>query len=301
MVEYPAIFGHEGAGYILEIGAGVKDKTLQVGDAVLLSFNTCGTCAACMASHPAYCHQHPQVNHNAVRLSDRSTPATLRATGQPVRSQYFGQSSFARRSVVNERCVVRCPYPAQLAIYAPIGCGFQTGAGTVLNVLRPGPRDSLVLFGLGSVGVAALMAARYAGCGRIIAVDVVDAKLDLAVELGATDRINSRGGVDVVAEIRKMTGGRGATMAVDCTGILKVIEDMVESIGPEGVAVLVGVPPQGAKVAIDPLTFLLDNKRLMGVIEGDSNPAEVSFGCETGRSFSLLIVEDGWSALESYT
>lgn len=285
MVEYPAIFGHEGAGYILEIGSGVKDKSLKVGDAVLLSFNTCGACKPCQASHPAYCHLHPQVNHNAVRLSDRSTPASLKHDGRPVRSQYFGQSSFARQSVVNEKCVVKCPYPEQLAIYAPIGCGFQTGAGTVLNVLRPGPADSLVLFGLGSVGIACLMAARYAGCGTIIAVDIVQEKLEMATELGATHVINSRApGVDVVAEVRRLAGssGRGATMAVECTGILKVIEDMVECIGPEGVAVLVGVPPQGAKVAIDPLMFLLDNKRLMGVIEGDSNPAEVSERVECG-------------------
>lgn len=93
MVDCPAIFGHEGAGYILEIGSGVKNKDLKVGDAVL-SFNTCGDCKA---SYPAYRHLHPQVNYDAVRLSDRSTPASLKLGGRSVRSQYFGQSSFANK------------------------------------------------------------------------------------------------------------------------------------------------------------------------------------------------------------
>jgi Zn-dependent alcohol dehydrogenase len=114
-------------------------------------------------------------------------------------------------------------------------------------VLKAGPEDSLVLFGLGSVGIAGLMAAGCARCGRITAVDVVSEELEMAKELGAADVINSREKGNVVEEIQKLTGGRGATMAVDCTGILKVIEDMVESIGPEGLAVLVGVPRKGRR------------------------------------------------------
>lgn len=273
MVEFPAIFGHEGAGYIRAIGKDVKNKDFKVGDAALLSFNTCGTCKPCSTGHPAFCLTHPQVNHNAVRISDRSTPARLE-DGRAVRSQYFGQSSFSKMSVVNEKCVVKCPHPEKMDIYAPIGCGFQTGAGTVLNVLKPGAEDSIAIFGLGSVGLAALMAAKHIGAGQIIAVDIVKDKLDMAKELGATDVVNSKESPNVIQEIKDKTNG-GATFAVDCTGILRVIEDMIECIAPLGTAALVGVPPASAKIKLDPLTFLLENKKFIGIIEGDSNPVEV--------------------------
>ncbi|KAJ4321618.1 hypothetical protein N0V94_002817 [Neodidymelliopsis sp. IMI 364377] len=274
MVEFPAIFGHEGAGFVRGIGSQVKNKSLQVGDAVLLSFNTCGTCKPCTGGHPALCHTHAAVNHNAVRLTDRSTPARTKE-GHSVRSQYFGHSSFSRHSIVNEKCVVRCAYPEQMGIYAPIGCGFQTGAGTVLNVLKPGRGDTLVVFGLGSVGLTALMAAKYMNVKQIIAVDIVKEKLQMAMELGATDTINSKEEHDVVEAIKKSSkSGAGATFAIDCTGVLGVIEDMVACLAPQGTAAVVGVPPPNAKISIDPLMFLLDNKKLIGVIEGDSNPED---------------------------
>jgi Zn-dependent alcohol dehydrogenase len=267
MVESPAIFGHEGAGYVIAIGFGVK-VNYKVGDLVLLSFITCGECKACKGGHPAYCHIHPEVNHNAVRISDRSTPARLK-DGISVRSQYFGHSSFAKMSVVNEKCVVKCEYPDNLAFYAPIGCGLQTGAGTVLNVLKPNRNDSIVLFSLGSVGLAALMAAKSLDVGTIIALDVVNSKIHMAKELGATHTINSKETHDVVKAIKSITG-RGADYAIDCTGVVPVIE----AIGPEGTAAVVAVPPPEKAIKTNALTFLLGNKKLIGVIEGDSNPPE---------------------------
>lgn len=273
MVEFPAIFGHEGAGHILALGSEVKNKDLQIGDAVLLSFNTCGSCHACINNHPAYCHIHPAVNHNAIRLSDGSTPASLEG-GKSVRSQYFGHSSFANKSVVNEKCVVKCAHPELMNIYAPIGCGFQTGAGTVLNVLKPKPSESLVVFGCGGVGLSALMAAKYLGVQCIIGVDVKAGRLDLASELGATHVVNPGKDGDVVKKIKEITGG-GAKYSIDCTGLLKIIEQCIECIGPCGTAATVGVPPPGGKIEIDALMFLLENKKYVGVIEGDSVPGEV--------------------------
>ncbi|KAF2804133.1 NAD(P)-binding protein [Mytilinidion resinicola] len=272
MVEFPAIFGHEGAGFVRSIGKGVRTDRFQIGDAVLLSFNKCGHCKPCKSGHPASCLTFAEVNHNAVRVSDRTTPARTKS-GQSVRSQYFGQSSFSKMSVVNEKCVVKCPFPDKLHLYAPIGCGFQTGAGTVLNVFKPTKEDALVIFGLGSVGLAALMAAKYLGAGRIIAVDIVDEKLNMAKELGATDIVNSIKHSDVVQVIKDITEG-GANYAIDCTGVLKVIETMIECLAPQGTAALVGVPPAGKKIQIDPLAFLSESKKLIGVIEGDSNPVE---------------------------
>ncbi|KAK7190637.1 Aryl-alcohol dehydrogenase 2 [Paraphaeosphaeria sporulosa] len=270
MIEFPAILGHEGAGYIRALGSSVKDKSLRIGDPVLLSFATCGTCTPCRTSHPAYCTTHANVNQNGVRIADRSTPART-TDGTSVRSQYFGQSSFAKMSVVNEMCVVKCDHPDKMDIYAPIGCGFQTGAGTVLNVLKPGKDDSIVVFGLGSVGLTTLMAAKYLDVGIIIAVDIVQEKLDMGKDLGATHTVNSRELTDVVEAIKEITKG-GAAYAIDCTGIISVIEVMIECLAPLGTAAIVGVPPSGKKISLDPLSFLLENKRLIGVIEGDSDP-----------------------------
>ncbi|GKT44984.1 aryl-alcohol dehydrogenase [Colletotrichum spaethianum] len=274
-VEFPAIFGHEGAGIVRDIGRDVKIKDLQIGDAVLLSMNSCGTCKTCKSGHCALCPDSSIININSVRTSDRSTPARLASDGRAVRSQFFGQSSFCKMSVVNEKSVVRCPPSAidHIDVYAPLGCGLQTGAGTVLNVIQPGKSDSIVIFGLGSVGLAALMAARYLETGQIVAIDIVPERLELAKELGATHTINSRDSRNVVQDIKDVTGG-GPTFAVDCTGILKVIEDMIDCVATLGTAVQVGVPPPGAKIKLDPQAFLLSNKKYIGVIEGDSNPPE---------------------------
>ncbi|KAK5273678.1 hypothetical protein LTR99_007751 [Exophiala xenobiotica] len=272
MVDFPAIFGHEGAGKVLAIGSEVKDKSIKIGDSVLLSFNVCGECRQCRAGHPAYCHNHPQINHNAVR-KDRSTPAASQDGSSSIRSQYFGHSSFSKISVVAERSVVKCPQEEILPSFAPLGCGFQTGAGTVLNVLKPTKDDSIAVFGLGAVGLAALMAAKYLDAKQIIAVDLVPEKLNLAKEFGATATINPKDVPDVVKATKELTNG-GVDFAIDCTGVVAVIEQCIEALGPLGVAAGVGVPPVGRKIQIDPLTFLLENKRYIGVIEGDSVPSE---------------------------
>ncbi|TDZ71601.1 Aryl-alcohol dehydrogenase [Colletotrichum trifolii] len=275
MVDFPAIFGHEGAGVVRHVGRDVRVKGLRVGDSVLLSINSCGACDTCASGHPALCPDSSRINVGSVRTSDRSTPARLAATGQPVRSQFFGHSSFSRMSVVSEKSVVRCPEGAaeRMDVYAPLGCGLQTGAGTVMNVIKPCKEDSIVIFGLGSVGLAALMAAKYLEVGQIVAVDIVPGRLALAKEVGATHTINSRESADIIRDIQSATSG-GPKYAIDCTGVLNVIEDIIACVRPLGTAVLVGVPPPAADIKIDAQAFLLANKRLVGVIEGDSLPSE---------------------------
>ena len=280
-VEFPAVFGHEGAGIVRAIGSSVEDKSLQIGDNVLLSFITCRDCKQCISGHPAYCHKHAQINHSAVRR-DGTTPGKL-LDGRGVRSQYFGQSSFAKMSVVSEKSVVKCPYPESMAIYAPLGCGFQTGAGTILNVLKPRINQSVVICGIGGVGLTAVMAAKYLGVRQIIAIDLANERLKLAKELGATHIINSRQNMDVLERIRSLTDG-GADFAVDCTGVVSVIEMLIAAIGPKGVAASVGVALAGKKIEIDPLKFLLENKTYVGVIEGDSIPEDVRAGWSSSKS-----------------
>ncbi|KAH8592584.1 hypothetical protein B0O99DRAFT_653761 [Bisporella sp. PMI_857] len=235
---FPTTFGHEGAGVIRALGSDVKDKSLNIGDYVLLSFTTCGTCSACLDGQPASCHIHPKVNFSTVRLLD----------GRSVRSQFFGQSSLSRISVVSDHCV--------------------TGAGAVINILKPGKEHCVVIFGLGSVGFAALMAAAYLGVRQIVAIDIVDEKLLLAKDFGATHILNSAHCKDVVSRVKEITNG-GADFALDCTGFPVVIETTIDCLAPGGSAASVGASPN-TKIQIDPLAFLLRNKTYLGVIEGGS-------------------------------
>lgn len=147
----------------------------------------------------------------------------------------------------------------------------NAGAGTVENILKPPPDSSIVIFGLGTVGLTALMAAKYLNVRQIVGVDVFDYKLPLAKELGATDVINSRNVEDIVKHIKDLTGG-GADYTVDCTGVPAVIENMLNMLAMRGTAATVGVPPTGAKVQIDPLVYLLGSRGYKGCREGDSNP-----------------------------
>lgn len=142
-----------------------------------------------------------------------------------------------------------------------------------MNILKPEPEDSIVIFGLGTVGLTALMAAKYLGLKQIIAVDIQEKKFPLAKELGATEVLNSRG-IDLAAKLKELTGGVGLDYAVDCTGAPVVIEAMLNCLAMRGTAATVGVPPMGAKVQIDPLQYLLGSRRYLGCREGDSVPTE---------------------------
>ncbi|KAF3761590.1 hypothetical protein M406DRAFT_94894 [Cryphonectria parasitica EP155] len=272
--EYPVVLGHEGAGIVRAIGADFKDKSLQVGDQVLLSWTTCQKCTACLEGRPTFCILHASLNFKAVRLQDGSTPARLRDDGTAVRGQFFGHSSFARLSVVEGFSVVKCPVPDMLPCYAPLGCAFQTGAGTILSAVKPSKSACVVIFGLGSVGLAALMAAAHLEVRQLVAVDVVDSKLALATEFGATHTVNAaKEGDGLVSRLKEITGG-GPDVAIDCSGNPRALQAVLDCIGYGGTAVSVGVPPPGCKLTIDALPFFMDNKTFRSVIEGQSTPTE---------------------------
>lgn len=285
LTEYPVILGHEGAGIIKAIGADVRDKSLRVGDQVLLSYTTCQTCGPCLEDRPTFCRTHTEVNFNAVRVGDKSTPARLAdGSNTTVRSQFFGQSSFARLSVVQDFSVVKCPVADILPCYAPLGCGFQTGAGTVLKAVRPGKSARVVVFGLGSVGIAALLAAVHLEVEQVIAVDIVDSRLELVRELGATDVVNSaKEGANLAQRLRELTGG-GADVAIDCSGAPAALQAAVDCLGHGGQAISVGVPPPGVKIDIETQSFFMSHKSYRSVIEGEVTPAEVCTSTWSGEN-----------------
>jgi Zn-dependent alcohol dehydrogenase len=198
-------------------------------------------------------------------------------SSDPLSSPFFGQSSFARHTVVHRSCLVRIPSESKADLFAPLGCGVQTGAGAVLNSLRVRPGSSLVVFGVGSVGMCAVMAGKLAQAGTIIAVDLQAERLELAKQLGATHGILAVGGLDVVAEIQKICPPNGADFAVDCTGVSSVVSQMIESLGTLGRAATVGAPGIGSKVNVDIMSHLTFGREYIGCSMGGGVPSKVSY------------------------
>lgn len=260
----PIITGHEGSGVVEAIGVAVTG--IAVGDHVVLSFDSCGACATCLAGQPAYCDTFLFRNLTGRNL-DGSTGVTD-AQGQPVLSRWFGQSSFATHCMATARNVVVVDKALPLELLGPLGCGIQTGAGSILLALDVQPGTSVVVFGAGAVGLSAVMAAVVAGATTIIAVDLQEHRLALATELGATHTLKGTD-PELVATIHTITGG-GANYAFDTTGLPAVISSALAGLRMTGVCGLVGV--QQGDLVLDGLALI--GKTVIGILEGSAKPQE---------------------------
>ena len=263
LIGKPVILGHEGSGIVEAVGPGVTD--LAVGDHVVLSFDSCGTCTNCRAAHPAYCAEFFARNLTGLAV-DGSTPAAGQ-DGKPVAARWFGQSSLATHAIAAVRGAVRVEPGLPLELLGPLGCGIQTGAASVLIALGVTAGSSIAIFGTGGVGLAAVMAASVAGAATIIAVDLHPSRLDLAAKLGATHTINGTDD-DITAQILAITGD-GAQYCFDTTGVPAVITTAINSLRPTGTCGLVGIA-QG-NLVLDPFA-LAGGRDLMGILEGDAVP-----------------------------
>ncbi|KAJ5972017.1 Polyketide synthase enoylreductase [Penicillium vulpinum] len=280
--DYPAVLGHEGAGIVRRIGSAVKDKSLQEGDLVFLSFTSCHeeSCSPCSNGRHGFCSQMTDINFAGARgLSSTESPISFPDGKGPIRGQFFGQSSMSKLAVVDERSVVKSPAASgitieDMGVLAPLGCGYLTGAGTIFNVLKPKPTSRLAVFGMGAVGLAALLAARSQGVETVIAVDIVDAKLELAKSLGASHTLNTKSISDLAQGLLD-TFPDGVDYILDTTGVIPLLEAAVKALGHEGTLAIVGVARAGSSFNIDPLAFMMACKRVVGVIEGCGNPAVI--------------------------
>jgi len=261
-VPLPAVLGHEGAGVVERVGSRVTK--VQPGDHVAMSYLSCGSCGSCEKGAPTHCDTFMPANFSGARLDGS---LTLRKGQDKVHGSFFGQSSFASHSLASERNVVKVPKDLPLEIMGPLGCGIQTGAGGVMNSLKARPGSSIAVFGAGSVGISAIMAAVVSGCTKIIAVDINDDRLTLAKEFGATHAINSAK-TDPVAEVVGITG-RGLDYSLDCTGVPVVLRSAFDSLATGGVCGLIGAAPAGAEVGLT-MQSVLNGRTLMGIVEGDS-------------------------------
>ena len=198
-----------------------------------------------------------------------------------MKGSFFGQSSFANYSIVGEHSVVNVTDIVkdknELALFAPLGCGIQTGSGTVLNVAKPTPDDSIAIIGAGGVGLSAIMGAKIAECKIIISIDRVESRLQLAKDLGATHVVNTADlpeGKSVVDAVREIAQGVGPFYTIDTSGVPALIEAGVEFTRNGGRIIQVGTAPGDFNLSTNVFTFMCSGKSYSGAIEGDSVPSE---------------------------
>jgi len=260
--EAPAVFGHEGAGIVERVGDQVTG--IAPGDHVALSFTSCGHCRPCLTGSPGYCTRFDALNFSG-RRPDGTSAVSM--AGTEINAHFLGQSSFADHVIAPARAVVPIPKDADLTLAGPFGCGFQTGAGGVLNVLRPKPGSSIAVFGAGAVGVAATLGAVLSGCTTIAVVDLNAGRLATARSLGATHGVP--GGEGAAGELRSIAPD-GFDFAVDTTGHAAVLRTAVEALGPLGTCGVIGVGPS------EEMTFdwrsVLNGRTITGIIGGGAVP-----------------------------
>jgi aryl-alcohol dehydrogenase len=265
--QFPKVFGHEGAGVVSAVGSAVTK--FKPGDHVVMAYPWCGTCPNCRTQRQSYCLHAFDLKMNGTR-ADGSTLHTM--NGQPVYGAFFQQSSFGTFTIANERFAVKVRDDVPLEHVCALACGGQTGAGAVLNVMKPKAGDSFAVFGVGAVGLSGLMAAKIAGCDPIIAIDVHEHRLKLARELGATHTINHSGRNDVVAEIRELNG-LGVRYSLETSALPSVFREAVDCLMPAGTCVLLGSARKGTEVTFE-TPFLQNGRTVRGVIQGDSVPQD---------------------------
>ena len=249
------VLGHEGAGIVERVGRNVTG--IQEGDHVVCSFQSCGRCSPCLGGHPVDCESLYEVNFGFKRADGSNALRRSR-----VRGHFFGQSSFSTHVLATERNLVKVPKDLPLEVLAPLGCGMQTGAGTVMNSMAVPEGASIAVFGTGGVGLAAVMAARIVGADPIIAVDRVTARLKLALELGATHAIDTRRD-GVTDGIRAATGG-GVDYIVETSGDNRLYRLAVVLLNPKGTAAyVVGENGPGD---------LPGERRAISIVQGDAVP-----------------------------
>lgn len=265
-VPLPVVLGHEGAGIVEAVGSGVT--AAQPGDRVVMSFNSCGECPSCAADTPTYCYNFYPHNWSGARADGSPT---MWLGGERMNANFFGQSAFAAHAIAHQRNVVKIPESAHhipLSVLAPLGCGLMTGAGAVLRSMKVRADLPFAVFGTGTVGMAAIMAAKIVGANPIIAVDINDDRLSLALELGATHAFDSR--EDAPARIREICPN-GLGYALDTTGKNWIIQDAWSLLAPKGIVGIVGASDPRDDLTFNEAQFMGGGRTVMGILGGDSD------------------------------
>ena len=268
----PAVLGHESAGVVEQVGAEVR--YVAPGDHVITCLSVfCGHCDYCLRGRPALCQKE------GLRRAPDAEPR-LHQDGEPM-NQFLDLSSYAEQMLVHENAVVKVTKDMPLDRAALVGCGVTTGLGAVLNSAAVPAGSSVAVIGCGGVGLSAIQGARIAGAARIVAVDMVDSKLELARTFGATDTVNGSDG-EAVAKVKDMTDG-GVEYAFEAIGLKVTAEQAFAMIRPGGTATIIGMIPLGQTVEVPGVDFLSE-KKLQGSLMGGA-----SFRVEMPRYVDLYL------------
>jgi S-(hydroxymethyl)glutathione dehydrogenase / alcohol dehydrogenase len=263
----PLVLGHEASGVVAEVGPGVE--SLSPGDHVVLALvPSCGECAECRRGRPNFCELGARMAATGT-LADGTSRLSLDGT---TLHHFNSVSSFAGHAVVPESVAVKIRDDVPLETVALLGCAVLTGWGAVFNTARVEEGATVAVWGCGGVGANVVQGARLAGASQIVAVDVRQGKLDLALSLGATDAVEDAPGVDVVSAVKELTEG-GPDYAFEAIGNEDTIQQAWAAAGPRGTVVVVGILPKGSTLTIDPWEFFAE-KTLKGSFLGSSRVQE---------------------------
>ena len=269
LVPLPCVLGHEGAGIVKELGA--KVDNVKVGDRVILGYGFCGQCHPCQDHEPYFCDEGWDLTFSGKRLDGTSTMSTT--DGAEVSGAFFQQSSFANLAITPARGLVPIDDGVPWSIAAALPCGFLTGAGTSLNVLNVGSDSSLLVRGVGAVGMGAVVAAKMAGCNSIVASDVRQNRLEQAAKFGATHLHNATES-DFDAW-REKHFPRGFTHALDTTGVKAVFENTISNLATGGEMAYAILPAPMEEFSFKPFELFVKCASLKSVSFGSSVPAEL--------------------------
>jgi aryl-alcohol dehydrogenase len=264
VVPKPVVLGHEGAGIVERIGQRVTK--VKPGDSVVLTFDSCGTCGPCTTGNPAYCAQNMALNFRDAR---QGAPGSFRNGNEAIHGHFFGQSSFANYAVTTSRNTIPVRKDAPLEILGVLGCGIQTGAGAVMNSLQPPRGSSIAIFGVGPVGLSAVMAAVIRGCAEIIAIDVLEPRLEMAKQLGATRVVLAGGKLNIAEEIWRAVPG-GVNFALDTTGRSAIFDQAIASLATKGHFGFVTAPSGSPGLNLS--AVMIGGVSVRGIVQGDSAP-----------------------------
>jgi S-(hydroxymethyl)glutathione dehydrogenase/alcohol dehydrogenase len=261
----PLVLGHEAAGEVIEVGEGVT--SFAVGDRVVSSFiYMCGKCRFCVSGRPVLCLEQGK----ALTAPPEGTPRTRDAAGNPL-GIFSGCGVMAEYATLSVDNLVKIDPGISLDRAALVGCAVTTGVGAVFNTARVEPGSTVAVFGCGGVGLNVIQGAAIAGAERIIAIDALEAKLEMAKRFGATDTLAIKPGEDPTRTLKKLTGG-GPDYAFECVGAGALVEAAYRAIRRGGKAIVVGVAGPTEATSFKPMTMVFEEKTLQGSYFGSSVP-----------------------------
>ncbi|HXX46328.1 MAG TPA: NAD(P)-dependent alcohol dehydrogenase [Candidatus Acidoferrales bacterium] len=263
-VPKPVVLGHEGAGIVERVGERVTK--VKPGDYVVLTYDSCGSCRACAGGDPAYCEQTGALNFRDARENE---PGFFHKGNDRIHGHFFGQSSFADYAIARAQNTIPVRKDAPLEILGVLGCSVQTGAGAIMNSLAAKSGEGIAIFGVGPVGLSAVMAAVVCGCAEIVAIDVLESRLAMAKQLGATHCVLAGPNVKTAEEVRRLVPG-GVNVAFDTTGRADSYQQAIASLATKGRFGFVTVPAGEFKANLG--AMMLGGLTIRGIVQGDSVP-----------------------------